>query len=330
MWSGLSAPANCWAIRLASVSPVANSERVDLVAAADHLRHGDRLAERPAQAEERGGGDPGGRRRQHDPADVSQRVAPSAAAPSWSSRGNRQEEVPADRRDDRHDHDRQDDRRREDAASGRLGRPEERDEAEPPCSHGSTCWQERPEHEDPPEAEDHARDRGEHLDERADDPAHRRAARACSGRARSRSPIGVARSRRGSELTAVPKRNDPAPKMVEVRPPRRVGDEAEAEARDRRPGAARRPRRRSPRSRRRRARPRRPSPSRMPSPAVGRAARDSRIALAALTRATLATAGHPRRRLQDGYNAGGFPTPCHIGHRAYLITMPVHTKTSAP
>ena len=54
--------------------------------------------------------------------------------------------------------------------------------------------EERAEHEDSPEPEHDARDRREHLDQRADDCRARRAARARSARARSRSPA-ASRSR---------------------------------------------------------------------------------------------------------------------------------------
>ena len=128
--------------------------------------------------------------RQDDALTISQRVAPSPIAPSSSSRRDADEELAADRRRDRDDHDRQDDHRREDrrldlvlARSRRSGSSRANS-----LMNGSHVLRvERREHEDPPEADHDARHRGEHVDQRPDRPADRTAARARSGRGRSRS-----------------------------------------------------------------------------------------------------------------------------------------------
>ena len=62
------APWNSPAIRLASVSPVVNSDVWMPLSGADDLGHRDRLAERPPEAEDDGRGDPGTRRGQDDAA----------------------------------------------------------------------------------------------------------------------------------------------------------------------------------------------------------------------------------------------------------------------
>ena len=69
MWMFVAAPWYCAAMRLASVSPVAKSESVDAVDAADHLRDRDRLAERAAEAEDDGRGEAAARVREDDAAD---------------------------------------------------------------------------------------------------------------------------------------------------------------------------------------------------------------------------------------------------------------------
>ena len=60
------------------------------------------------------------------------------------------------------------------------------------------------EHDDTPEAEDHARDRRQHLDQRADDRPHAAAARASPDRGAIATASGVAMSSAITEVTAVP------------------------------------------------------------------------------------------------------------------------------
>jgi hypothetical protein len=84
--------------------------------------------------------------------------------------GHLQEQVTADCRGDRDDHDRQDEDGREQRAARDRARREERRPPEGVVQPwAELVVDDRPEDEDPPEPEHDARNRGEHLDERADD-----------------------------------------------------------------------------------------------------------------------------------------------------------------
>ena len=99
-------------------------------------------------------------------ATASQRVAPSASAASrWLLRHG-QQHLPRHRHDERHDHDRQDDAGRE--HRGAVDRAlEDRQEAQRLAQEGEDAGLEhRDQDEDAPEAVDHARNRGEQLDQR--------------------------------------------------------------------------------------------------------------------------------------------------------------------
>jgi hypothetical protein len=146
---------------------------------------------------------------------------------------HRQEQVAADRGDDRHDHDRQDQAGGEHADSGALRVAEDREESEVAVEPGlQVALDERREDEDPPEAEDHARDRGERLHQRADDSAH------ATGCQQGQVEPDRNRERRGQQERH-PRADDRSVERsagaedVLVRLPERVGDEAETELGDR-------------------------------------------------------------------------------------------------
>ncbi len=147
------------------------------------------------------------------PRTISQRVAPSASAPSFRSRGTARKSSRQTADVIGIDHDRQHDDRREHAALGR--RSEERDEAEPAVHERlDVVGDERSEDVDPPEADHDARDRGEHVDERAD----RAADRARGASSLRKSPIaiesGAAIKTAPNDVIAVPRMNWSAPKWL--------------------------------------------------------------------------------------------------------------------
>ena len=116
------------------------------------------------------------------------------------------------------------------------GAREERQPAEPRVQPGTELLvDDRPEHEDPPEAEDHARDRGEHLDERSDHAADRR-----RGELGQEKPDGDSdRScEQDRERGRVDRGHDEVERaeVVGNRVPRLVPDEGDPELADRRPG----------------------------------------------------------------------------------------------
>ena len=86
---------------------------------------------------------------------------------------NAEEELPADRRHDRNDHDRENHGGREEPLPGLLRVAEEGNEAQAAMQPGLDVVREkRPQHQDSPEPEHDARYGSEQLDERADDAAH--------------------------------------------------------------------------------------------------------------------------------------------------------------
>ncbi len=141
--------------------------------AADHLRHRDRLTDRAAESEHARRGDPGARRRQDDAADhLPASCAERFGAVSQFARDG-QEEVARERGDDRYDHDRQHDDRREERVADGSRLAEDRDPAEggvqPRLDVG---LEERADQVDADQADDDARDRGEHLHQRPDHRGH--------------------------------------------------------------------------------------------------------------------------------------------------------------
>ena len=141
---------------------------VNAVAGADHLGDGDRLADRAAQAEQNRRAHTGARVRKDDPAHHLPARGPERQRALLELGRHAEEELAADARGDRDDHDRQDEHG--DQHPGVLGRAaEERDEAEMAVEPGlEILADERPENEDSPETEHDARDRREQLDERGD------------------------------------------------------------------------------------------------------------------------------------------------------------------
>ncbi len=199
------APGNCAAIRLASVSPVEKSERwMTFPAPITCVTAIASPSARPRPRHD-AAATPGRVDCSTTPRITSQRVAPSAAAPVLQLARDGQEEVAAERRDDRQDHDREDQSRGEHARARRLRRPEQRDEAEHVVQQGlEMLLREGRQHEQPPEAEDHAGNRGEHLDQRARPRPAPAAARSCSGRARSRSRAAPRAAAPSADVTSVP------------------------------------------------------------------------------------------------------------------------------
>ena len=136
---------------------------------ADDLRDGDRLPERAAEAKDDGRDDT----RTCVGKDDAPNHLPARAAererPFLEIVGHALEELTAHACHDRDGHDRQDENRREvpEAASG--VRAEERDESQVRMQPGlHVVVQQRDEDVDPPQPEDDARNRCQHLDERAD------------------------------------------------------------------------------------------------------------------------------------------------------------------
>ena len=107
---------------IAIVPPGLEQRDVDSVAAADHLGDGDRLAERAAEAEQRGGGHARERGRQDDAADHLPAGRAERRGSVLELPRDRQEQVAGDRGDDRDHHDREDQPGGEDARAGRLRR----------------------------------------------------------------------------------------------------------------------------------------------------------------------------------------------------------------
>ena len=166
------APWNWLAIRLASVSPARRATRGS--SGAGPITCVTAIASPSARPSPRisAAAIPGRDDGRTTPRTISHGVAPSASAPSSSSRGTARNSSRQMLGDDRDDHDRQDQAGDEDRRST-AGRPEDRDEAR--ACRAATARRgrdERSEHEDPPQAEHHAWDGGEHLDERHDDPLH--------------------------------------------------------------------------------------------------------------------------------------------------------------
>ena len=105
------------------------------------------------------------------------------------------------------------------------------------CRNGSTCGaDERAEHEDPPEAEHDARDRRQHLDQRADHAADRRRRElGQEQRDRDRERTGDQDGREGGDRGPVEEVE--RAELARDRVPVLVPDEREAERLDRGPGA---------------------------------------------------------------------------------------------
>ena len=190
----------------------------------DHLRDGDRLAERAAEPEDDRRDDAARRVRQDDaahhlPAGRAERRArlPRARA-ERRAKSSRQ----IDERD-RDDHDRQHERSPANTPTGVGVAAEERHPAEERVQerldvvarHGA-------EHEDPPEPDDDARDRGEHA-RRASRSAPRTARRRelAEEERRSRSRAARRTARAPNDVTTVPKMKSSAPNMLGDRVPRR-------------------------------------------------------------------------------------------------------------
>ena len=116
-----------------------------------------------------------------------------------------------------------------------LGSAEERDEAERVVQRRlDMVREERAEHEDPPQSEDDARDRGEQLDERPDNAAHPTRSQLAEIQAdRDRERCRHNQSDQGADCGAV----DEGKRAEDVldRVPRAAGDEAESEGVERVP-----------------------------------------------------------------------------------------------
>ena len=154
---------------------------------ADHERHRDRLAERAAESSTTAAPTPDAVLGRTMPADhlPAGRAERLGAVLELARDG--QEQVAAERGDDRQDHHGQHEPGGEDADPGRRGGPNSGMKPSALCKPGSRLVDERDEHDQAPEAVDDARDGREHLDQRADHRAHPRRAPSCSGTGRSRS-----------------------------------------------------------------------------------------------------------------------------------------------
>ena len=168
---------------------------------------------------------------------ISQRVAPSASAASLRSRGTVRKSSRATLAVIgrimivEHDHRRQ--------VAGELRRPlEEGRPAEPALRNGpEVVLHERPEDEDAPEADHDARDRGEQLDERGDQPRIPRGASSVRNSAiaiASRAATSTARN----DVYSGPEDEVERAEIGLDGIPRARGDEAEAELGDRRASTA--------------------------------------------------------------------------------------------
>ena len=142
---------------------------VDGNAVADHLGDGDRLSDGAAQPEDHRRRDPCPGIGEGDPASHFPACCAECQRTVLELLRHAEEQLTADARDDRDDHDRQDQDRREHArADGRL-RAEDRQETERAVQgRGKRVHDEGAEHENAPEAEHDAGNGGQHVDEDAD------------------------------------------------------------------------------------------------------------------------------------------------------------------
>ncbi len=119
-----------------------------------------------------------------------------------------------------------------------VRRPEERDEAERRVQRRlDVVAQERDEHEDPPEPDHDARNRGERLDERRHRARGSSAERARSGRARSRSRAASRGASAPTDGDGGAEEEGAGAEVMVDRVPADVRDEAEPERREREPRA---------------------------------------------------------------------------------------------
>src|SRR5438067_303698 len=202
---------------------------------AAHLRHGDCLSHGATAAEQDGRDQSAARVRKHHSLDHLPAREPEPDRALLDLLRHLQEQVAADRRGDWDDHDRQHEHRREHRAARVRPAGEERRPAEGRVEpRPELVVDDRAEDEDPPEPEDDARNRRQHLDERPDDAAD--AAR------RELAQVEPDRDRDGrreeeGEGTRVDRAEDEVDRAVLVCDgvPGLMPDECEAELADRRP-----------------------------------------------------------------------------------------------
>src|SRR5919206_499202 len=184
--------------------------------------------------EDERGRDPRARVGQDDAADHLPARRPERQRALLQVARDAEEELPRDARDDRRDHDRQDEDRGQEPEDRRVA-AEERQEAERALQPRlEVIGDERPHDEDPPEADDDARNRGEHLDERADraaKPAWRELGEEERDRDRERSRD---QERPDGRDGAAEQERRRAEDLVDARVPRVRDEEVEPEAVDRR------------------------------------------------------------------------------------------------
>ena len=180
-------PGTAPAIRLASVSPGSNSDV--LMATLSPITCVTAIASPTARPSPRiiAAAIPARAYGKMTPRTISHRVAPSASAPSLSSLRHAEEELTADARDDRDDHDREDQDRGEHARADRRRGAEDREKAERPCSAGPSVLTMNGPRTRIPQSPRTTLGTAASISTRGRPPIRSSRARARSGRARSRS-----------------------------------------------------------------------------------------------------------------------------------------------